>query len=37
MMSDMRNPIKFLYPVMLALSFLSAVGFSILCREEDHA
>ncbi|MBR5946686.1 hypothetical protein IKZ80_06360 [bacterium] len=37
MMSDMRNPIKFLYPVMLALSFLSALGFSKLCREGSNA
>ena len=37
MMSDMRNPIKFLYPVMLALSALSALGFSKLCREESNA
>jgi len=37
MMSDMRNPIKFLYPVMLALSILSAVGFSALLEEKQNA
>ena len=37
-MSDMRNPIKFLYPVMLALSVLTAFGMAYLTvKEEKHA
>lgn len=36
-MSDMRNPIKFLYPFMLAVSVLCALGFNTLCREEKNA
>ena len=37
MMSDMRNPIKFLYPVMLALSVMSALGFAALLEEKKNA
>ena len=35
-MSDMRNPIKFLYPFMLAVSVLCAAGFNALCKEEPN-
>ena len=36
-MSDMRNPIKFLYPFMLAVSVLCALGFNTLAKEEKNA